>query len=122
MRTILAVLLTALLGAAAQAQSLQLTGKFGYLGEYELSAQVAAQTAGAKDYAGPMTVTHVGLCTHDGPNQLEGRIKLQFAEAAVTATLAFDGRECTFHGPLSQTGTGEMVCPGVAVPFSLWSK
>jgi hypothetical protein len=125
MRTAVFALLLAMLAASAQAQSLQLSGKFGYLSEFEVSARLAASTPGAKELSGPMTVTHVGLCTHNGPQQQQGLIKLQMAgpRAPVKATLVFDGRECSYRGPLSQTAIGEMDCPGIAaLPFSLWAQ
>jgi hypothetical protein len=113
---------TLLLGfcAAAEAQSLILSGKFGYLSEYELTATLAA--TGAQGYAGTMTVRHVGLCTHEGPPEVDGRITLKLADARVTAVLSFDGRECTFIGTLSEADFGELACPGAAVPASLWSQ
>jgi hypothetical protein len=126
MRAIAIALLVAMLGASAQAQSLQVKGKFGYLGEYELSANVVAEAAeGKQEFSGPMIVRHVGLCTHDGPNQMDGQIRLQIAAASarVTATLLFDGRECTYSGRLSETDIGELTCPGAsAIPSSLWSN
>ena len=42
------VLLIAVLATSARAQSLQIKGKFGYLGEYEFFATVSPQTSGAK--------------------------------------------------------------------------
>ena len=126
MRAFALALLVATFSLPAQAQSLQVKGKFGYLGEYELSADVAAQASnGKQEFSGPMVVRHVGVCTHDGPAQKDGQIRLQIAAASarVTATLSFDGRECTYRGTLSRTDIGEMNCPGVsALPFSMWSK
>jgi hypothetical protein len=126
MRTYVLALLFAILSVSADAQSLQVNGKFGYLGEYELSADVVAQASnGTMEFSGPMIVRHVGLCTHDGPDQKDGQIRLQFASATsrIKATLLFDGRECTYSGRLSETDVGEMNCPGApALPFSMWSK
>jgi hypothetical protein len=125
MRTAVFALLLAMPGVSARAEPLQLNGKFGYLSEYELSAQLAAPRPNAKELSGPMTITHVGLCSHSGPQQQQGQIKLQLAGAGapVKATLVFDGRECSYRGPLSKTGIGEMNCPGVeALPFSLWAQ
>ena len=58
--------------------------------------------------SGPLSVKHVGLCTHEGPNEMLGQLKIQFTRksAAVAATLSSDGRECTYHGLLSQSATG----------------
>jgi hypothetical protein len=124
MRTCLLALLVALLGASAQAQSLQVKAKFGYLSEYELSANVAAQPSDHKSFSGPMIIRHVGICSHNGPNEEAGQISLRLADAnsRVSAMLVFDGHKCTFAGRLSKTEIGEMTCPGSAVPFSMWSN
>ncbi len=124
MKTAVLALLLVMLGVPARAESLQLSGKFGYLSEFELSARLAAPAPNAAELSGPMTITHVGLCTHDGPQQVQGQIRLRFAgaNAPVKATLVFDGHECTYSGQLSQSAIGEMNCPGVStLPFSLWS-
>ena len=130
MKRVALMLSIACLTTAAQAEPLKLSGRFGYLSEYELVAEVARVGApdaagGARVYAGAMTVTHVGLCKHDGPERTAGQISLQIAEAGTTpratATLHFGGRECRYAGPLAEKESGEMSCPGVdRLPFSLW--
>jgi hypothetical protein len=125
MRTVIFALVLVTLGAPARADTLRLAGKFGYLSEFELSARLAAPAPNAKELSGPMTITHVGLCTHNGPQQQQGTIKLHIAgpRAPVKATLVFDGHECIYRGRLSQTDIGQMNCPGVdALPFTLWSQ
>lgn len=125
MKAAVLALLLAMLSVSARAESLQLAGKFGYLSEFELSAQLAAPAPNAKEFSGAMTIRHVGLCTHDGPEQKQGHIKLQFAgpSAPVKATLVFDGHECSYRGRLSKTAVGQMDCPGIsALPFSLWAQ
>ena len=109
----------------AQAQSAQIGGKFGYLGEYELSADVVAQQIDGKtDFTGSMTVKHVGLCTHSGPDQSDGRIVVQLNNrtSRVAVTLLFDGQQCSYSGRLSQSDVGELTCSGSSVPFSIWLK
>jgi hypothetical protein len=123
MRTFASAILLTIFGASAHAQSLQLDGKFGYLGEYELTAEVAAP-ASNKEFSGRMTVRHVGLCSHSGPNEMDGQIKLRFTDATskIAATLSFDGHQCTYGGRMSETEVGVLVCSGDAVPFSIWLK
>src|SRR6266536_5340201 len=59
-----------LLAAPASAQSLQIVGYSGYLGEWELTATVTENASGQiKEYSGPLTMKHVGLCTQDGPEE-----------------------------------------------------
>lgn len=124
------VVLFAIVNAPAHSQSLQVAGKFGYLSEYELSADVAPKAANEKkEFSGSMTIRHVGLCAHDGPTQMDGRIVLQFSDmkspdvkSRIAATLYFDGQKCTFSGRMSEAEIGELVCSGGPVPFSIWSR
>ena len=123
MRALALALLIAALVTHARAQSLEVKGKFGYLGEYELFATVSPQSPGVQHrLIGPMTVRHVGLCTHNGPNESRGEITLQFIDATspVQATLAFDGRQCRYQGRMAENNIGELSCSGDSVPFSIW--
>jgi hypothetical protein len=112
--------------APTGAQSLQVYGKSGYLGEYELSASVSEQIAdGRKEYSGPLVLKHIGLCTHDGPNEIAGRITMHVvgSSSRVHATLVFDGNECTYRGLLSPSYHGVMNCAGKpGIPLRLWTK
>jgi hypothetical protein len=105
MRTYILAPLIAIFSVSADAQSLQVNGKFGYLSD-ELTANVAAQASnGKKEFSGSMIVRHVGLCTHDGPDRQNGQIRLQFAgtTSRITGILFFDGRDYTYSGKLSET-------------------
>jgi hypothetical protein len=48
MRAFAVALMLALLDIPAHGQSLQVNGKFGFLGEYELSASVTSDTVGSE--------------------------------------------------------------------------
>ena len=62
LRKIVLVAVLSGLAIPARAQSMQVYGKTGYLGEYELSSIVSEQVAnGRKEYSGPLAVKHVGL-------------------------------------------------------------
>ena len=55
-----------LAGGAAQAQSLRVAGTAGYVSEWELSGEATQTVSEAtKEYFGPLTIKHVGLCSHD---------------------------------------------------------
>ena len=115
----------ALLDTPGHGQSIQINGKFGFLGEYEFSAAVTPAAVGSKQkFTGPMTVRHVGLCTHNGPNESRGEITLQVTDARsqIDATLTFDGQQCTYNGKRSEDNVGALVCSGdsVRVPFGIW--
>jgi hypothetical protein len=121
-------LLPIVLGALAgpvSAQSLQLLGYSGYLGEWELTATVAEVASGRNEYSGPVTLKHVGICTQDGPEERTGEIRLRTtaSRSKLNATLSVAGVECSYSGQLSDAYTGTMTCPDrEAVPLRLWLK
>lgn len=124
-----ALFLSVVLGAlatSAQAQSLQVIGYSGYLGEWELTAAVTEKVSSqTKEYSGPLTMKHVGLCTQDGPEEKTGEIRFQISalSAQLNATLSVAGVECTYSGRLSDSYDGTMNCPDrEAVPLKLWVK
>jgi hypothetical protein len=122
-----AVLLLALslMGGPAEADSLQIVGYSGYLGEWELTATVAEDGSTApKKYLGQLSMKHVGLCTQDGPEEKSGQIRVQMPSASrMEATLSMDGVECGYQGVLSDFYSGTMSCPGrERVPLKLWIK
>ena len=115
-----------IVATAASAQSLQVIGYSGYLGEWELTATVAGNISSrAKEYSGPLTMTHIGMCTQDGPEKKTGEMRFQISgwSSRMKATLLVDGVECTYSGRLSESYTGMMNCPDRrAVPLVLWVK
>ena len=123
-----AVLLLALIlpAAPAGADPLQLVGYSGFLGEWELTATVTEDgSAAPREYSGPLSMKHVGLCTQDGPEEKSGKIRVQMvpSESRIEATLWVDGVECSYHGTLSDFYTGTMDCSGrERVPLKLWIK
>jgi hypothetical protein len=110
----------------AQAEPLQIHGTTGYAGEYELSGSVAEHDLnGKKEFSGPLTVRHVGLCMHDGPKETVGEIRLELAKTSsrVTATLDLDGSKCTYKGIFSESYQGFMNCGREgSLPLRLWTK
>jgi hypothetical protein len=115
-----------LLAAPANAQSLQVVGYSGYLGEWELTATVTENASSrTREYSGPFTMKHIGLCTQDGPQEKAGemRFHLSASPPVLNATLSIAGIECTYSGRLSDSYTGTMSCPDrQAVPLRLWVK
>jgi len=75
--------------------------------------------------SGPLTMTHVGICTQDGPEQKTGEIRFQVLDMPpqLHATLLVDGVTCTYSGKRSDFYSGALICPGRAgVPLKLWLK
>ena len=124
-----ALLLSFALGAVAapaSAQSLQVIGYSGYLGEWELTATVTEKTRlWAKEFSGPLSMKHVGICTQDGPEEKTGEIRFQISalSSQLDATLLVEGQACTYSARAADPYSGVMACPdGKAVPLKLWLK
>jgi hypothetical protein len=126
MRPIGLLLTLSILAVPARAEPLQIHGTTGYAGEYELSGSVSEQDLnGKKEFSGPLTVRHVGLCTRDGPKETVGEIRFELAKlsSSITATLDFDGSKCAYKGVLSESYHGFMDCGrGGSLPLRLWTK
>ena len=126
-KSILLAIIPSILTSAGNAQSLQVVGYSGHLGEWELTATVTEAAPGyvIREYSGPLTMKHVGLCTQDGPEERVGEMRLRMSVLAsqLNATFSFSGIECTYSGRLSDDYTGTMNCPDrQPVPLKLWVK
>ena len=110
----------------AGAQSREVIGQAGLLGEWELTATVTERAAnGTKELVGPLTMKHVGVCTQDGPEERSGELRLRISDSStgVNAILLIEGTECTFNGNLEISYDGVMNCPDRrSVPLRLWVK
>jgi hypothetical protein len=78
-----------------------------------------------KEFAGPLTLKHVGLCSRDGPQEEAGEIKFQIMGseplAKINATLLYLGTRCTYTAKLSNSiSHGFMQCSDVnGIPLTL---
>jgi hypothetical protein len=112
--------------APASAQSLQVIGYSGYLGEWELTATVTEKARlWSKEFSGPLSMKHVGICTQDGPEERTGEIRFQISalSSQLDATLLVEGQQCTYSARAADPYSGMMACPdGKAVPLKLWLK
>ncbi|HYZ64773.1 MAG TPA: hypothetical protein VE650_20145 [Acetobacteraceae bacterium] len=94
----------------AFAGSLEVSGQTGLLGEWALAATLTGPEAGA--YAGPLTLTHVGMCSVDGPEEKTGRMTLRTpGSGRMSGTVVMDGVSCSFEAPAG-SGDGVLRCPG----------
>ena len=124
MRTIFQLAVLGALATPAGAESLEVLGYAGVLGEWELTASVTGND-NTRAYSGPLTMTHVGICTVDGPEEKKGEIRFRLSESSsrIQATLLVDGAECSYSARLSDFFAGSMNCPNrPAVPLKLWVK
>ena len=94
------------------------------MSEWEITASAHATTAGRRtEFAGPLVMKHVGLCTANGPLEKSGTIKFWrtgFISSGIEATLTFGNKRCTFVAMGGNTLDGIMQCPGThGVPLRL---
>jgi hypothetical protein len=122
----LLLLLAGALAAPAQAQPVQVVGYAGVLGEWELTATVTERARlWSKEFSGPLSMKHVGICTQDGPEEKTGEIRFQISalSSQLDATLLVEGVSCTYSARSSEPYSGLMACPDrEAVPLKLWVK
>ena len=115
-----------LLAAPAAAQTLQVIGYSGHLGEWELTAVVTeGASSRTKEFSGPLTMRHIGLCSRDGPEERAGQMRFQMlaSSSQLNATLVIAGVECSYSGRLSDSYNGIMNCSDrQAIPLKLWLK
>ncbi|TFV41302.1 hypothetical protein [Bradyrhizobium niftali] len=91
-----------------------------------MTATVTETASGPiKEYSGPLTMKHVGVCIQDGPEEKTGEMRFQISASSpqLNATFSVAGVECTYSGQLSDSYTGTMNCSDrQAVPLKLWLK
>jgi hypothetical protein len=123
MRALVFAALAAVMADTTSADALELIGQAGLLGEWELTADLAA-TGGKQEFGGPIVLKHTGICSADGPETRSGEIRLQLANSLrVKATLTIDGNPCTYSGTKSDAYVGMMSCRDRRdVPLRLWIK
>ena len=127
MKALLLLVLAGALATPVQAKSLQLVGYAGVLGEWELTATVTEKAnLLSKEFSGPLSMKHVGICTQDGPEEKTGEIRFQISalSSQLDAILLVEGQECSYSARSSSDPySGLMTCPDrEAVPLKLWLK
>jgi hypothetical protein len=126
MQAVLSAMTLLIFVTSAGAQSREVFGQAGFLGEWELTATVTEQaTDGTKALVGPLSLKHVGVCTQDGPEEKTGELRLQVSGSStrVRATLLIEGTESAYDGNLDISYVGVMICPDrPSVPLRLWMK
>src|SRR5436305_6849840 len=96
----------AVVGAAAlcftarpNVAAMELLGQAGVLGEWELTGNLLEEGAGArKEFSGRLKMTHVGICSVEGPEERAGEIRLRLlgSQSRLTAKLGLDGAPCSY--------------------------
>jgi hypothetical protein len=125
-RALSPLLVVGALQIPAQAEPRQLLGYAGVLGEWELTATVDEKSRLlGKEFSGPLSMKHVGICTQDGPEERRGEIRVQISalSSQLDAKLLVEGIECTYSAHSANPYSGMMACPDrEAIPLKLWLR
>jgi len=118
------VLLSSALAPPCRAQSLEVVGYAGALGEWEVTATMTPRSSWwTKEFAGPLTMRHVGICTQSGPEEKTGELRLQLSASRLSGTLAVAGDVCSLSAHLSDAYKGVLTCGGGrTTPLTLWLR
>jgi hypothetical protein len=128
LKTFLLLLIVSVVGSPVHAQSLRVTGRTGYLSEWEVSGNLVESRSGrVREFSGSLNLKHVGLCSQAGPEEKVAEIKLQIEKSSLLprlhATMTMEGSNCTFSGTFSDTYNGLMDCADAkGVPITLSIK
>ena len=116
--------LSGVVAPPSHAQSLEVMGYAGVLGEWEVSASMTPRSSWwTKEFSGPLTLRHVGLCTQSGPEEKTGELRLQLWASRLSGTLTVAGDACTLSARLSDAYKGVLTCiGGRTTPLTLWLK
>lgn len=105
------------------ANGVELTGRYGFAGEWALSAKFAGDVpkSGTASLAGDLQLKHTAMCGPGEVSQKTGTIGFQKAGRRYAATMTIDGQICTVSGTLSQDSVAFADCGnGGQVPLRLW--
>lgn len=113
--------------SAAPAQALELTGRYGYAGEWAVSATLAEeQPAGLwrkREFTGALQLKHLAICGPGEISEKTGTIRLSRSGQRYAANLTLGGDTCNVAGVLSEDGVAFADCGKTGqIPLRLWLK
>lgn len=109
------------------AEALELTGRYGYAGEWAVTATLAeAEPAASKrkrDFAGPIRLKHLALCGPGEVAEKSGTLNLRRDGQRYAAIFAIGEESCAVSGTLSEDGIAFADCGKAGkIPLRLWPK
>jgi hypothetical protein len=107
-------------------QALELAGRFGYAGEWDLAATVApAPDLAPQAFAGPLRMKHLAICGPGEVSEKSGSIEMRRSGFGRRYAVSFRlGEEvCSASGQFSDTSVAFADCGAQGrVPLRLWLK
>jgi hypothetical protein len=107
----------------ARAGEVAVTGRLGYLSEWEITATARPTATGRrKEFTGPLVMKHVGVCMPNGSVEKSGEVRFWrtgLLSSRIEGVLTFEDEQCSFEAQ-EATQEGLMQCPHKGgVPLSL---
>lgn len=120
-------LLLALLMMPVTADALELTGRYGYAGEWAVTATLAeagpAASTRKRNFTGPVTLKHLALCGPGEVAEKSGTLNLRRDGQRYAAMLTIGEDSCAVTGALSEDGVAFADCGKAGkIPLRLWLK
>jgi hypothetical protein len=120
-------LLLPLLLMPVAAEALELTGRYGYAGEWAVTAQLTeAEPATSKrkrDFAGPVSLKHLAICGPGEVSEKSGTLNLRRDGQRYAAMLVIGEDSCAVAGTLAENGIAFADCGKAGkIPLRLWLK
>lgn len=109
------------------AGALELTGRYGYAGEWAVTATLAearpAASGRKRDFAGPIKLKHLALCGPGEVSEKAGTLSLQHDGQRYAAMLVIGEESCAVTGTLAEGGVAFADCGKAGkIPLRLWLK
>jgi len=114
-----------LFSASSAVQALELTGRYGYAGEWALTAKLADNNSGSPvgGLAGELQLKHLAMCGPGEVSEKSGTISLRRAGRRYAATLKVADESCSASGILSEDSVVFADCGKAGqIPLRLWPK
>ncbi|MCV9940242.1 hypothetical protein OIU35_28120 [Boseaceae bacterium BT-24-1] len=120
-------LLLPLLLMPTAAQALELSGRYGYVGEWAVTAALAetpsARSWRKRDFTGPVTLKHLAICGPGEALEKSGTLSLRRDGRHYAATLTIGEDSCAVSGTLAEDGVAFADCGKAGkIPLRLWLK
>ena len=128
MRVFLAIVALCIIGAQAESRFLHVSGKAGYLSEWEFGGDVTESISGEhQELVERLIWKHIGLCSVSGPPEKQGQIRMRLSPGSrsqLNAIISLDSDRCVYTGDFSGGSSGGyMECSdSKSIPLSISVK
>lgn len=127
MRRLFLFVSAALLILSAPVGALELAGRYGYAGEWDVTATLSEIAPGAvrsRNFSGPVRLKHLAMCGPGEVSEKSGEIRLnRLGRERYAASLILGGEECSVSGILSRDEVAFARCATQGqIPLRLWLK